>query len=259
MNQNRCENCGFLNPPNMNFCTSCGNEVVRPAQSSIPTIQKTLADFPTVDQSDPQKKGNSSSKFWIIGLLLCAGLIGVSVVGVALILVISNAGGLTNQNVNISNNNKRIVENNSNTPANKIIENNDAGAELFDILSDRKEVGKFTQLTRSIVDVNEFFPHAKAAAQASYHNGSRYVALSIGKFENFDDAKKNFDEQFANVKKKGGKTQILPVAADGTINGVFQVKGVFTAEYCTKSAFCYRMASKDAKSLKAFLESFVVF
>jgi hypothetical protein len=55
----------------------------------------------------------------------------------------------------------------------------------------------------------------------------------------------------------GGKTQILETAADGTINGVYQSKGNFTAEYCTKSAFCYRMVSKDALALKYFIEHFI--
>jgi hypothetical protein len=169
---------------------------------------------------------------------------------------VSNANQNVNKSGQVNKENKKETIISGNEPdVNK--SGNDDENELIEILNDRKEAGKFKQLTANTVKVDDFFPLAKAAAQSSYHNGSKYVALSVGKFKNFDDAKQNFDEQFANVKKKGGKTQILATSVDGTINGVHQLKDVFTAEYCTKSSFCYRMASKDPKALKYFIENFI--
>jgi hypothetical protein len=267
MNQIQCPICNVFNAPNMNFCTSCGNKIYLIAQSSIPTIENIAVGQQKLQQQNLPANNKSSSKFLIGGLLGCLGLLVISVFGVTLAIVVSrsdfgNKASNSNQNTNktvvVSNNNKIISSENSKNGSEeekKVIKSD--SNDLLDILNDRKEAGKFKQLSSNIVEVNDFFPVAKAAAQASYHNGSRYVAVSIGKFENFEDARKNFNEQFANVKKKGGKTQILETSADGTINGVYQVKGTFTVEYCTKSAFCYRMASKDPKALKSFIEKFI--
>jgi hypothetical protein len=269
MNQIKCQNCNVINAPNMNFCTSCGSKIVLVAQSSIPTIENLAVGQQKFQQQNLPAKSKSSSKLWIFGLLGCFGLLGIGVIGVAFVVVVSQSDFGNKVSNNNQNANKSVLLANKNT--NKIISLDNSksvveeetktiksdGNDLLDIFNDRKEVGKFKQLSANIVEVNDFFPVAQDAAQASYHNGSRYVAVSIGKFENFDDAKKNFNEQFANVKKKGGRTQILETAADGTINGVYQVKGIFTAEYCTKSAFCYRMASKDPKALKSFIEKFI--
>jgi hypothetical protein len=266
MNLTKCGNCNFLNEPSMSFCTSCGNRIFLPTQSGIPTVEKNLSNFPTVRQESSVTKSSGSSKLWIGGLSGCLGLIILSVIGIGLLGIMSFPGAKSevaniNQNANKSgqvNKDKQKEANVAdNSEANK--SGNDDEKELIEILKDRKEAGKFKQLEVKTVDVEDFFPYAKAAAQTSYHDGSKYISVAIGKFNNFDDTKKNFDEQFANVKKKGGKSQILETSVDGTINGVYQVKGVFTAEYCTKSAFCYRMVSKDPKSLKYFIENFVTF
>lgn len=252
MNAIRCKKCNFLNDPSMKFCLSCGNEIFSEAQSTIPTVE----NIQIPQQNNLAATGRSGSKYWIVGLLGCLGVLGLGIIGIILLAAISSS----NIGKNVATNSQNVA-NNSNTPSTPEVKTNksdsEIGNELLEILKDRPEAGKFKQLTANLVNKNDYFPLAKAAAQATYHNGSRYVAVSIGKFENFDDAKKNFDEQFANVKKRGGKTQILETSADGTINGVHQFKGTFSAEYCTKSAFCYRMASKDALALKNFIEKFI--
>ncbi len=269
MNKILCAKCGFLNEPEMNFCTSCGNGLVSVGQSNIPTIQKNLVEFETVVRENPIVKKSSSSKLWIGGLLGCFGLtvllfIGSGVVGLLAALQKPNIVANTNQNANKPR--QTPIFNSKQTPneSNKKIEaptpnipDKDNSNELMNILNERPEVGKFKQLKPQVVDLKDFFPYANAAAQTSFHDGSKYVSLAIAKFDDFDKAKKNFDEQFSNVKKKGGKSQILETSIDGTINGVYQVKNIYTAEYCTKSAFCYRMVSKDPKSLKYFIENFI--
>ena len=278
MNQIKCAKCSFLNDSEMNFCTSCGNELVSVGQSNIPTVQKNLAEFETVVRENQILKKRNNSKLWIGGLLGCFGLIvllfiGSGVVGLLAALQKSYSVANANQNSNkprptpIISSKQTPIESNkkieSATPDIPVVTPNipdkDNSNELMNILNERPEVGKFKQLKPQVVDLKDFFPYANAAAQTSFHDGSKYVSLAIAKFDDFDKAKKNFDEQFSNVKKKGGKTQILETSVDGTINGVYQVKNIYTAEYCTKSAFCYRMVSKDPKSLKYFIENFVKF
>jgi hypothetical protein len=269
MNQIKCANCSFLNASNMNFCTSCGKGIFPTAQSSIPTVEKVVIAQDGIQQRNFAPKSGSNSKFWIGGLLGCLGLVGLVAIGAVFLSIFSqlNSGSLTtnnNQNTNktvqIKNGKKDetvSVDNSKTTPDDEIKTDKSDSSDLIEILKDHQEVGKFKQLTAKVVNVDEFFYYAKDAANSSYHNGSQYVSLTIGRFENFDDAKKNFNEQFANVKKKGGRTQILETSIDGTINGVYQAKGFFTAEYCTKSSFCYRMVSKDPKALKYFIENFI--
>jgi hypothetical protein len=252
MNQNKCPQCNLLNDANMSFCTGCGSVMFSIGQAGTPTVEKRI-ELPTVDLNVNKPKTSVNSMWWIAGLIGCFGILGIGLLGVLGLAFFSISKSNSNQNlanspINISN--KRIENSNSNSGQ------TEAG-DLIEILQERKEVGKFKQLQITAVNPVDYFPYAKHAVQTSYHNGSRYISVSIGKFENFDDAKKNFDEQFANVKKKGGKAQILETAADGTINGVHQVKNFFTAEYCTKSAFCYRMASNNPKALKDFLENFI--
>ncbi len=270
MYQIKCAKCSFLNQPEMNFCTSCGNELVSVGQSNIPTVQKNLAEFETVVRENQILKKSSNSKLWIGGLLGCFSLIILLFIGSGILGVLSvlqKDVGLANKNQNsnkarptpIANSKLTSIENKNNESVSPNIPDKDDSNELINILNERQDVGKFKQLKPQVVALKDFFPYAKAAAQTSFHDGSKYVSLAIANFDDFEKAKKNFDEQFSNVKKKGGKTQILETSVDGTINGVYQVKNIYTAEYCTKSAFCYRMVSKDPKSLKYFIENFVKF
>jgi hypothetical protein len=258
MNKIACGNCNFLNEANMNFCTSCGKLIGTVAQSSVPTVAK-VAILQQKTEVYPIVNKSSSSKLWIGGLLGCFGILVLLSAAIAFLATYSLSGitdsiSNTSRNYNVtpSNSNQKPIISETSEGKKKEFEK-----DLLDVLKDRKEAGKFKQMTANVVNKDDFFPIAKAAVQSSFHNGSRYVALSIGKFDNFEDAKKNFDQQFSNVKKKGGKTQILETAIDGTINGVHQLKDTFTAEYCTKSAFCYRMASTDPKALKDFIENFI--
>jgi hypothetical protein len=256
MTQIKCANCGLLNAPNMNFCTGCGKKIVLVTQSEVQTVEKFA--IATDKNQSTTKASKSGSKMWLFGLFGCFGLVFLVAIGAVLLSMYSlSTVGETSSNTNKNANNKKVDPVSlTNSKSNSNTEISDE-TDLIEILNEHKEAGKFKQLTAKVVKTDEFYYYANAAAQSTYHNGSQYVSLTIGRFENFDDAKKNFDEQFANVKKKGGKTQILETSADGTINGVYQVKDIFTAEYCTKSAFCYRMVSKDAKSLKYFIENFV--
>ncbi len=264
MNQIKCANCNVFNNLGMSFCTNCGKAIFQTAQSNVPTVEK-ISELNTVEavrKNSGTKKTNS--KFWIVGLLGCLGLIVFGVIGIGLLGMASyfnTNNEIADKNKSNQNNNRKETnfDNNSNADTNKKSDSEEDEKELIDILNDRKEAGRFKQLETKTVDVKDFFPYAKAAAQTSYHDGSKYISVAIGKFNNFDDTKKNFDEQFANVKKKGGKSQILETSVDGTINGVYQVKDVFSAEYCTKSAFCYRMVSKDPKSLTYFIKNFITF
>ncbi len=267
MNQVKCGSCNSINSSDMTFCTSCGKQIGFAPQSSIPTVQNVVVEPQKFQIQQPVAKKSSSSKYWVGGLLGCFGLMILAVVGIVLAVSFSISKSPNNTANSAQNANKPDLSANKKTSETKSSGNSktesvanqsdDYENDVIRVFQDRKEAGNFKQLTANVVKVDEFFPYAKAAAQGSYHNGSKYVSVAIGKFENFEDAKKNFDEQFSRVKKKGGMTRILETSVDGTINGVYQTKGNFTTEYCTKSAFCYRLVSKDALALKYFIEHFI--
>lgn len=242
----------------MVFCTNCGNKIGTSIQAEIPTAPKVQLTDPIRQPMVTTPPKSSNTKFWVGGLLGCLGLMLLSGIGIIALIAISNSAS------NTSNSNKIYISNTGYPTANPTpdptdLPLTDPGSDLLDIFNDKKEVGKFRQINSQIVPVETYFPFAQSAALASYHNGSRYVTVAIGKFDTFENAKKNFDDQFTNTKKNGGKTQILPVGKDGTINGVYQIKKNFYAEYCTTSAFCYRLVSTDAKALETFIKGFVTF
>jgi hypothetical protein len=253
MNQKICSKCGTYNNFEMLFCTNCGIAISVNKQSEIPTVEKKLEDFTNVKTNKQKNKTTSNLK--IFGILGCLGLfvLFVFIFGIVLFYNLSKSQNIvvnSNKNQSNTNLNKNISEKENN-------EEKEAENSLTAIFEDRKDVGRFKLLTVNSVKKEDFFSYSIVAKQASYHDGSKYVSVAVGKFADFENAKKSFDEQFANAKKKGGKTQILETPTDGTINGVYQVKDVFSAEYCTKSAFCYRLVSKDPKSLKYFIENFI--
>lgn len=245
----------------MVFCTNCGNPMSTSVQAEIPTAPKVQLTDPIQRPMATAAPAKSNTKLWIGGLLGCLGLLFLGGVGAVALIAISSAtaGNYTNSNrTGISSPGYPTpyptfypTPDVTNTPT------ANPGSELLDIFDEKKEVGRFRQVNSQIVPVESYFPFAQSAALASYHNGSKYVTIAIGKFDTFENAKKNFDDQFTNTKRNGGKTQILPVGKDGTINGVYQIKKSYYAEYCTTSAFCYRLVSTDAKALETFIKGFV--
>lgn len=244
----------------MVFCTNCGQRIGVSMQAEIPTAPKVqLTNSAQRPMAAAPPKNNS--KLWIGGLLGCLGLFFLGGIGIVGLIAVSNFSAVNIANTPANNNSGN--PDNRNYPWPPFVDEKtlETGAqnELLDIFNDKKEIGKFRQTVVNAVPKKDYFPFANGAALATYHNGSRYVTVAIGKFKNFEEAKKNFDDQFANTKKNGGKIQVLPVGKDGTINGVYQIKKNYYAEYCTTSAFCYRMVSTDAIALKNFIENFVTF
>lgn len=231
-------------------------------QSDIPTAQKVPLTDPVQRPMATVPAKNNNTKLWVGGLIGCLGLLFLGGIGVVALIAISGAS--PGNPANTSNSNKINISNTGyptpySTSSPTDLPLTDPGDDLLDIFNDKKDIGKFRQVSSQIVPVETYFPFAQSAALASYHNGSRYVTVAIGKFDSFENAKKNFDDQFTNTKANGGKTQLLPVGKDGTINGVYQIKKNFYAEYCTTSAFCYRLVSTDAKALETFIKDFVTF
>lgn len=249
-----CKNCRHINQPEMAFCTNCGQPI-----SIIKELQiKTLPKLDAAAAAGELGGGKRRWSLWIGGLLGCLGLSALAVA--AIIAAGSFAGRIKNTKSPDPSPNPESTApapDQSNPALAPADDRKSAETHLLEILGDRREAGQFRQVSATVVPAKEYFPRALGAVQASYHNGSRYVSVSIGKYSDFEPAKKDFEEQFSTISQKGGKTQVLTPPADGTIHGVYQYKNNSYAEYCTKSAFCYRMASADAGALKTFIENFV--
>lgn len=244
----------------MTFCTNCGRPIAPVRESRLNTLPvvDVPAGVPIAAPAAAAAPKKQRPGLWLGGLFGCLGLVGLA--GVALIAFGIYAGSRTTgtvANQNADPQNTRSVKDRSGNDAPPEDDRQSAERHLLEIFNDRREAGKFRQVNAKAVPAKDYFPRAAGAAQASYHNGSRYISVSIGKYTDFPPAKEDFDEQFAAIKKKGGKTQILETAADGTIHGVYQHKGNYFAEYCTTSAFCYRLASTDPRALKTFIEDFI--
>lgn len=256
-----CYHCRNANPPGMAFCTNCGRPLPAVRESQVSTAPKLdfppAAIAPVAPAAPAAAPAAKKSKLWIGGLAGCLGAAGIIVA--VLVAAIIYAGNWKSAPRAARPAAPDETETSSNRSANRTPagETENAETELLDILRDRREAGRFKQISATAVPAKDYFPGALGAVQASYHNGSRYVSVSIGKFADFELARRNFEEQFDSVRKKGGRAQVLDPAADGTIHGVYQQKGNSYAEYCTKSAFCYRLASADARALKYFIENFI--
>lgn len=282
MNNKICSNCGTANPAEMTFCTNCGQSLSSAGQGAPssreeppPTVFMNPASPTTPNQPSfppppqqpaasnppPPKKGG---KGWIFGIAGCLGLLVISVVGLAVLAFVIGYNSeddkgkidvdVKTPSPTVGSDSKK--DSTSSIPDDDKTADTDAGAFLLTILEARKKVGAFDQTAAKALAAADYFPLAEGAAQAEYTNGSKFVYLTIGKFDSLSVATQNFEDQIEGVKSGGGKVTYENTASDGTVSAVYNNSGYFFAEYCNPNGYCNRIHSDNQAALKSFLDSY---
>ncbi|MGI8467907.1 MAG: zinc ribbon domain-containing protein [Pyrinomonadaceae bacterium] len=276
-----CPKCGVENPPDMAFCSNCGQSLAAVIQQSggnapdfnpVQPSQETIFSQPKFNQPNfatqtfntPTPAIKKSGKGLLFGLLGCGTLLVISVialvVGIPLLKRAGIFGGspsaspensnLTNYNLNSNKYNSKQAENNSNAVSNS----GSSDSELLSDLQAKKQVGSFKQTSAKTVVAKDFFPLATEAAQALYTDGTRYVAYTSGKFPSNEIAKNNFDNHISNIKNLGG-TIYSNEAKDNLESAVYKYKDVYFTEACGGNT-CIRTNASELKTVTDFLNSF---
>jgi hypothetical protein len=154
MNKIACGNCNFLNEANMNFCTSCGKLIGAVAQSSVPTVAKVAIPQQETEVHHTLAKKSDSSKLWIVGLLGCFGILVLLSSAIVFFATYSLSGFTESISNTTKNNNKPLINSNQKAIINETEEGKkkEFESDLLDVLKDRKEAGKFKQLTANVVN-----------------------------------------------------------------------------------------------------------
>lgn len=272
MSSKTCPNCGVQNPPNMSFCSNCGNSLATVPQNNAPNVNAsdlppTMISYqpnlqanptappvtPSTQPPVPPKKGN---KGLILGLVGCGGLLVLSVIGLVVAFgVLGYLGVDSNKkkeaDINISPPNSNV----SNT--NGISNRNDSpktDSTMLNEFQKLKQVGEFKQTYLKSVPAKDFFPSATEAAQASYYNGKKYVISTLGKFPSNSAAFDDFDTQIKNIKADGGQIYSNE-SKNNTKAAFYKYKNYYFIEACG-DAVCSRNNSDDRNALSKFAVSF---
>ena len=283
MNSKICPRCGFQNPPNMSFCSNCGQSLAiapesggnvsqgnpseppptvlsyQPNIPASPAPQNFQQPSPHMQQppspaASPPKKGNKGLLF---GLLGCGGLLLASLIGLAVGIPLLQRAGVLPQP--LFGGTRRIYDSNlyntNTTNTNSTgVTNNRSGSTLLTELQGLKQVGEFRQTEVKTVPAKDFFPSATEAVQATYTNGSKYVATTSGKFSSNDAAFSDFNTQIKNVKDGGG-TIYSNESKNGTQAAAYKYKNFYFIEACGQSV-CTRNNSNDVNALRSFTTSY---
>lgn len=228
-----------------------------------PNVPSPQFNTPAANPPQPPKKSNKGLIFGAVG---CLGLLVLSVVGLGIVALVFGdqiAGKNNNYPSPTPYTNNTSTANTKSSPSttpfgsNKTTTGNDSDSDLLlSILESRKQVGSYNQTDAKTVVVGDYFPKGNGAAQASYANGSKYVYLTVGKFDSMDDAKANFDDQIRGIKANGGKVTYQNTASDGTISAIYEKGGYYFAEYCNTNNYCNRIHSNNRDALRSFFESY---
>lgn len=256
-------NSPFGQPPPQN--TPFGQQQnTPPFTPNVPNVQNP--PFTPMPASVPPQPPKKSNKGLIFGAVGCLGLLVISVVGLGVVALVFG-DQLTGKNNNYPSptpyTNNTSTANTKSSPSttpfgsNKTSTGNDSDSDLLlSILESRKQVGSYNQTDAKTVTVGDYFPKGNGAAQATYANGSKYVYLTVGKFDSMDEAKDNFNDQISGVKANGGKVTYQNTASDGTISAIYEKGGYYFAEYCNTNNYCNRIHSNNRDALRAFFQEY---
>lgn len=218
--------------------------------------------FTPTPAANPPQPPTKSNKGLIFGAIGCLGLLVLSIVGLGVAaLLFSN--DLSGKNDYPS---PTPFTSNSSTPTkgstspspftDTTTKGTDSSDLLLTILESRKQVGSYNQTLAKTVVVSDYFPKGNGAAQATYSSGSKYVYLTVAKFDSTEKAKENFNDQISGVKANGGKVTYQNTASDGTISAIYEKGGYYFAEYCNTNSYCNRIHSNNRDALRSFFQSY---
>lgn len=275
MSSKICPKCGTANSADMAFCTNCGQSLSQSAPRTDEPPPTVFMNQPAVTNPNqpamppnvasmppqPPKKGG---KGWIYGLAGCLGLLLISGIGLAIVIALGIGGGVFDDSNTVSVSTSPTPaankERKNSTPAEKPLTSGDTSGSLVKILESKKTVGAFNQIELNNVVTKDYFPEATGAAQATYKNNSEYVYLTVGQFESFEAAKKNFEDQLNGVKSGDGKVTYRDTASDGTVSAIYETKyegsKLYFAEYCNTNKYCNRIHSANREALRSFIDDY---